>query len=161
MATRRWLILGIVTSILCACDPGRFYRPIGWVESSVGTWKVETEDLRVEMWSPGSLSGATSFIPEAMVYNRTEDEIVFERATLSTDRKTYDGEFFGKEGADILTIPAGTTRRVPIKFEMGAPLYESLGNRVEMVLSYRVGHDRQGTLAVHLVRGEGNHARRE
>jgi hypothetical protein len=149
----RSAILILVGLLACtvSCDPGHTYSPEGWLRTRDGRWTFENNDLRIDLWTPGHLVGSRTLTPEADVRNLTNELITFESATLATGEQTLSGSF-GQNSGDRQAIDPGETKRIPVFFRLDGPALQSLGKRLELAVTYRVGTGRQEIVVIGLVR---------
>ncbi len=135
---QRLILVVLVLSLFCCCDPGYQLHPVGWHASD--TWKKQFRDFEIRTRGISGLIGESWVDPDLQVINN-KNSISVESADLRTATESFSAEIY--DTTDIPPSKSGYHIPVEWTFDPDRTAPKVLGEHCEIVLNLKVGGERR------------------
>lgn len=143
------IFVGVVLSILTACDPGIAIRQQD-VSENAGT----RPELILRVATRDQLIGEKSYDPKLEVTNSSSARMIITAVELATSQQTYSNHPFSSD-AYPLSVGPGQKENPEVRFDLAEPVNKAFKEPAELRVHYKIGD--AGRIAVaHIVGGPLN-----
>ena len=142
-------ILGIVLSVLTACDPGIAIRQQD-VSENAGTGP----ELILRVTTRDQLIGEKSYAPELEVTNSSSSRMIITAVELATSRQTYSNHRFNSDAYPVSVGPS-QKENLEVRFDLAEPVNKAFKEPAELRVHYLIGSAGQIAVA-HIIGGPLN-----
>ena len=127
------IILGIVLSVLTACDPGIEIR-----QQDVSENASTGQELILRVTTRDQLIGEKSYAPKLEVTNPSSSRMIITAVELATSRQTYSNHPLNSD-AYPLSVGPGQKESPEVRFDLAEPVDKAFKGPAELRVHYKIG----------------------
>lgn len=138
---------GCIAASLClailasGCDPGFYYRPVGWNQVGEARWAWSTGGLDLETGGFLGLDGSSGWSVEVTIRNRSAKQAVVTGAELRTKSGDFQSLPVSDEQTVYRTVVPGESKRITLSFRFDRPLKKIVVDPVRLTLHVEFGEE--------------------